>query len=140
MQPFIANTSRGDLTEITRAIGLLVGEDTVVELRALNVPGGGTVSGYFDGEQIRPCEQACIRAFVPKPLTSSSKAEGRFGKQDFVYIAQDDEYCCPAGQRLINRCKTIENGMTLSVYWSSDCAACLMKAQCTPGKERRVRR
>ena len=96
--------------------------------------------GYFDGEQIRACEQACIRAFVPKPLTSSSKADGRFGKQDFVYIAQDDEYRCPAGQRLINRCKTIENGMTLSVYWSSQCAACPMKAQCTPGKERRVRR
>src|SRR6187397_3195959 len=89
--------------------------------------------GYFDGEQIRACEQACIRAFVPKPLTSSSKAEGRFGKQDFVYIAQDDEYRCPAGQRLINRCKTIENGMTLSVYWTSRCAACPIKAQCTPG-------
>ena len=59
--------------------------------------------GYFDGEQIRACEQACIRAFVPKPLTSSSKAEGRFGKQDFVYIAQNDEYRCAAGQRLINR-------------------------------------
>jgi transposase len=67
--------------------------------------------GYFDGEQIRACEQACIRAFVPKPLTSSSKAEGRFGKQDFVYIAQNDEYRCPAGQRLINRCRIIENGM-----------------------------
>jgi hypothetical protein len=43
--------------------------------------------GYFDGEQIRACEQACIRAFVPKPQTSSSKAEGRFGKQDFVYTS-----------------------------------------------------
>ena len=96
--------------------------------------------GYFDGEQIRACEQAGISAFVPKPLTSGSKAEGRFGKQDFVYIAQDDEYRCPAGQRLINRFKTIENGMTLAVYWSSHCAACPMKAQCTPGKERRVRR
>ena len=55
-------------------------------------------------------------------------------------LQKDDEYRCPAGQRLINRCKTIENGMTLSVYWSSQCAACPMKAQCTPGKERRVRR
>ena len=23
--------------------------------------------------------------YVPKPLTSGAKAEGRFGKQDFVY-------------------------------------------------------
>jgi hypothetical protein len=30
--------------------------------------------------------------------------------------------------------------MTLHVYWTSVCAACPMKAQCTPGKERRARR
>jgi transposase len=96
--------------------------------------------GYFDGEQIRACDQAGITAFVPKPLTSGSKAEGRFGKQDFVYIAQDDEYRCPAGQRLIKRFQTIEDGMTLDVYWSSQCAACPIKAQCTSGKERRIRR
>ncbi len=59
--------------------------------------------GYFDGEEIRACEEDGITTFVPKPLTSGSKAEGRFGKQDFVYIAQDDEYRCPAGQRLIKR-------------------------------------
>jgi transposase len=96
--------------------------------------------GYFDGEEVRACEQAGITALVPKPLTSGSKAQGRFGKQDFVYIVQDDEYRCPAGQRLIKRFSTIEHAMTLHVYWSSVCAACPMKAQCTTGKERRVRR
>ena len=68
--------------------------------------------GFFDGEQIRACDELGITPFVPKPLTSGSKADGRFGKQDFVYIAQDDEYRCPAGQRLINRFSTAENGMT----------------------------
>jgi hypothetical protein len=96
--------------------------------------------GYFDGEEIKACKEAGITTFVPKPLTSGSKAEGRFGKQDFIYIAEDDEYRCPAGQRLINRFTTVENGMTLHVYWSSECPACPMKAQCTTGKERRVRR
>jgi hypothetical protein len=37
--------------------------------------------------KIVACEQAGITTFVPKPLTSSSKAEGRFGKQDFIYVA-----------------------------------------------------
>ena len=55
-------------------------------------------------------------AFVPKPLTSSSKADGRFDKQDFVYIAKDDEYRCPAGQRAIKRFTSIEKGMTLHRY------------------------
>ncbi len=51
-----------------------------------------------------------------KPLTSGSKAEGRFGKQDFIYAAQDDEYRCPAGQRLIKRFTSVENGMTLLYF------------------------
>ena len=55
---------------------------------------------------------------VPKPLTSNSKAEGRFDKLDFVYIAEDDEYRCPAGQRAIKCFTTIEHGMTLHKYWS----------------------
>jgi hypothetical protein len=96
--------------------------------------------GYFKGEEILACEAAGITAFVPKPLTSGSKAEGRFGKQDFVYIAEDDEYRCPAGQRLIKHYTTVADGMTLHCYWCSVCPACPMKAQCTLSKERRVKR
>ncbi len=40
--------------------------------------------GYFEGEQIRACDEANITTFVPKPQTSGSKAKGRFGKQDFI--------------------------------------------------------
>jgi len=96
--------------------------------------------GYFKGEEILACGQAGITAIVPKPLTSGSKAEGRFGKQDFVYVADDDEYRCPAGQRLIKRFTSVEDGMTLHSYWSSACPGCPLKAQCTTGKERRVKR
>ena len=56
--------------------------------------------GYFKGEEILECESVGITPFVPKPLTSGSKAVGRFGKQDFVYVAEDNTYRCPAGQRL----------------------------------------
>ena len=59
--------------------------------------------GYFEGEEILACEQAGITPYVPKPLTSGTKAEGRFGKQDFVYFADDDVYRCPAGERLTRR-------------------------------------
>ena len=34
---------------------------------------------------------------LPKPLTSGAKAAGRFGKQDFVYLPDEDVYRCPAG-------------------------------------------
>jgi transposase len=96
--------------------------------------------GYFKGEQILDCEQAGITPLVPKPLTSNSKADGRFDKRDFVYIAEDDEYRCPAGQRAIQRFTTIEHGMTLHKYWSSACPRCPLKAQCTPSHYRRITR
>jgi hypothetical protein len=59
--------------------------------------------GYFSNLEIKACEDAGITAFVPKPMTSNAKAQGRFGKADFIYIAKDDEYQCPAGQRAIYR-------------------------------------
>ena len=96
--------------------------------------------GYFSGDEILACDKAGITPFVPKPLNSNSKAEGRFGKPDFIYIASDDEYRCPAGQRLIKRFTTVEAGMTLDIYWSSARPRCPIKAQCTTGPERRVRR
>ena len=96
--------------------------------------------GYFKGEEILACQQAGITAFVPKPLTSGSKAAGRFGKQDFIYAADVDEYRCPAGQRLIRRFTSVEDGMTLHSYWSSGCQVCALHDQCTTGKERRVKR
>ena len=96
--------------------------------------------GYFKGEEILECEQAGINALVPKPLTSNSKADGRFDKRDFVYIREEDEYRCPAGQRAIRRYTSIENGMTLHRYWTSACPKCAIKAQCTPSDYRRITR
>lgn len=96
--------------------------------------------GYFKGDQIKKCDDAGIVAMVPKTMTSNSLAEGRFDKQDFIYIARDDEYRCPAGQRAIRRFTTVEAGMTLDVYWSSACPGCAIKAQCTSGAYRRIRR
>jgi len=96
--------------------------------------------GYFSGEEILECEQAGISALVPKPLTSNSKAEGRFDKRDFVYLPEADEYRCPAGQRAIHRFTSIENAMKLHKYWSSACPRCPIKAQCTPSDYRRITR
>jgi hypothetical protein len=57
--------------------------------------------GYFNGEEILACEQAGITVTLPKPMTSGAKSEGRFGKQDFVYLPAEDAYRCPAGEKLL---------------------------------------
>src|SRR3977135_2811309 len=53
--------------------------------------------GYYDSHEILACETVGITVTLPKPMTSSAKAAGRFGKQDFVYVAAGGVYSCPAG-------------------------------------------
>jgi transposase len=96
--------------------------------------------GYFSGPEIKACTEAGIMPLVPKPMTSGAKAEGRLSKADFVYIAKDDAYRCPAGQQAIYRMTTIEHGLRLHRYWSSACPRCLLKARCTPSDYRRITR
>ena len=96
--------------------------------------------GYYKGEEILACEQAGINALVPKSYTSNNLAKGQFDKRDFRYIAADDEYQCPAGQRAIRRFTTIENGQSIHKYWSSACPRCPIKAQCTSSDYRRIAR
>ena len=45
-----------------------------------------------------------------------------------------------AGERLTRRFASVEKGMTIQVYWTTRCSGCAFKAQCTTGKERRIRR
>jgi transposase len=96
--------------------------------------------GYFDSEEILACEEAGITVTLPKPMTSGAKAEGRFGKQDFVYVAGDDVYLCPAGERLAYRFTSEEAGKRMRRYWATTCLTCPLKPKCTTGRERRVPR
>jgi len=96
--------------------------------------------GYFNSPEILACEQADIIVTLPKPMTSGAKADGRFGKQDFVYLASEDVYRCPAGERLSYRFTREEAGKTVHRYWTTACPRCPLKAQCTPGMQRRITR
>ncbi len=96
--------------------------------------------GYFDSEEILACEEADIAVTLPKPLTSGAKAQGRFTKQDFRYLSDQDVYICPAGQRLTYRFTREEAGLAIRRYWTTVCPDCPMKALCTPSKQRRVSR
>jgi hypothetical protein len=73
-------------------------------------------------------------------MTSGINAKGRFGKQDFVYVAENDVYLCPAGEQLAYHYTNEEEGMTLRRYWTTACQGCALKGQCTTGKERRISR
>ena len=96
--------------------------------------------GYFDSQEILTCEDAGIAVTLPKPMTSGASARGRFGKQDFRYVAEEDVYLCPAGERLTYRFTKEESGLRLRRYWTNACRNCAIKHRCTPSPERRISR
>jgi transposase len=96
--------------------------------------------GYFNSPEILACEQANITVTLPKPMTSGAKSDGRFGKQDFVYLPAEDVYRCPAGEKLTYRYTNEEDGKMLRRYWTAACSSCPLKSRCTTGGERRITR
>jgi len=96
--------------------------------------------GYFNGEEIKACDDAGITVTLPKPMTSSAKSAGRFGKQDFGYLVDENVYRCPAGEKLKYRFTAEERGQKLHRCWTDACPTCPIKAQCTTGKQRRITR
>ena len=96
--------------------------------------------GYFSGEQILACDQSGIAVTLPKPMTSGIEAKGRFGKQDFVYLSDEDVYRCPAGEKLKYYYTNEEKGQELRRYWTNACRHCALKHRCTTGPQRRITR
>src|SRR5260370_2400097 len=56
--------------------------------------------GYYEGEEIKSCEEAGITVPLPKPQTSSAKPEGRFGNHDFLSVSPAHIYPLPPAQPL----------------------------------------
>ena len=80
------------------------------------------------------------RGHATKPQTSGAKSAGRFGKPDFVYLAKDDVYRCPAGEKLAHHFTADEDGQKMRIYLTKACRTCPFKDQCTTSNERRIKR
>jgi hypothetical protein len=96
--------------------------------------------GYFSSAQILACEEAGVTVTLPKPQTSGNRVKGRFVKQDFRYVASEDVYVCPAGEKLTYHYTNEEDGRVLRRYWTGACQTCAIRDRCTSGKERRITR
>ena len=100
------------------------------------------IAATSTGEEILACEPLGVTPYVPKPLTSGAKAEGRFGKQDFVYVAEDDDLSLSGWRTVLTwRFTSIEDGMNLHAYWTTSVRHCPLRPQCTTSKQpRRIKR
>jgi transposase len=124
-------SDRGQLRHMGERAGKAIAEDSIEAVAD---------RGYFSNDEIKACEEADITTYLPKPKTSNKRTQGYYSKDDFLYREQDDEYECPAGERLVKHSETTQNGLTIHKYWTNVCGRCALKANCTPGDERRVSR
>lgn len=94
--------------------------------------------GYYDGAEVKKCEQAGITVYVAKQQTSANRKLGLYTKEEFRYDPRKDCYECPAGKQLVYRSDNFELGRHIRYYSTNECRTCEIKQQCTRNK--RVRR
>ena len=97
-------------------------------------------AGYYKSEEILACQEKGMKVLVPKTDTSGKRTKQQFTRSQFIYDAENDEYRCPAGERLVLRGTATDKGKTLLVYRTFKCPGCRLKAQCTPAKDRKIQR
>jgi hypothetical protein len=95
--------------------------------------------GYYNGEEVKACEQSGMAVYVPKPNNSSNLKRGLFTKEDFIYDSQRDCYRCPAGKELTYRFDSVEQGRPVRCYEIFGCNSCELKSKCSINKKGRRR-
>ena len=99
--------------------------------------------GYFSRQDIKDTQDAGMTPLVPKGDTSGSEKKGIFNRSEFIYVASEDVYICPANKELQYRCTNIERGLVLKKYFLDimTCRECSLKPSCTKGVgQRRITR
>jgi transposase len=91
-------------------------------------------TGYYNGAQLKACEDDGILAYVPQAKRSNRlKAQGRFSHEAFSYVADADAYRCPAGELLTRTPSLKTNGSRREIRYVSRkavCDGCPLRGRC----------
>jgi transposase len=89
--------------------------------------------GYHKTEDFKDCEDNGITTYVAKPNNNHDQ-EGKFKKEAFIYLPEEDAFLCPAGKKLKGS-KPDEKGYKR--YRSHKaCKNCPVKKKCTTGQRK----
>lgn len=94
-------------------------------------------SGYYEGNQLKQCEDQQVTAYVAISDRSSVNTQGRYSRSRFTYNAESDTYSCPQGMSLRRYGRPHQiNNKTYARYKSkvSACKQCPLRAQCLTEK------
>ena len=93
--------------------------------------------GYFNSRDLGMRGGWHHLVTLPEAMTST---QGRFGKQDFRYVAAEDIYVCPAGEKLAYTARPRKTDWCCAATGPTSAQSCAIKPECTTGKERRITR
>ena len=91
-------------------------------------------AGYSNAETLEPVDQQGIRVIVPSEEQVHPEEIGPFDKSRFQYVAQEDVYICPAGQKLPCRCHEAERGRWAYGLLGKTCRQCEHFGVCTTSR------
>ena len=108
---------------------------TALSIWSMGIPIGAMRRLYaWLGDEFTPAVEAGMRAWL------DVNPQGKFGKHDFAYLAEQDVYRCPAGQLLAYWLTTVDGERTIRRYATKSCGSCPLKARCTTAKNRVISR
>jgi len=95
--------------------------------------------GYYDGQQVKQCEEENIAVHMNKPDTSRNAKKGYYSKKHFRYKSDTDTYICPANNSLHYSFDMTVKGRLYRYYSISKtiCRECPLKSKCYPGNGRK---
>ena len=95
---------------------------------------------YGFGPAVRSICEAGVKPHVSKSKQRGKHVDGIFGKEQFIYDADNDQLQCPAGHSLRRRTTHKRNRQIEYVGSKPVCAECALKPQCTRAPCRVVHR
>lgn len=97
-------------------------------------------AGYYEGEQIKRCEDQNITCYVAIPDKSKTiKGQGRYPREVFCYDPEKNIYVCPQGKTLRQQGKPYAKRHKQLIRYiskASECKHCPCRSRCLAGKSR----
>jgi transposase len=109
----------------------------VQELTGQRPEVAGADGGYYNGKKIEQMVTVARQVLVPARGQRRRPASKPFAKARFVYLASEDVYVCPAGQRLTCRRRCPDRGWREYQLDGGTCRACEHYRVCTKGRNGR---
>ena len=129
----VAHEVRSEVTDQNQLSGMALQAKEALAVETLEVAAD---TGYYDGDEVKRCQEAGITAFVAKAQTSVNVKRGLFTKEDFAYDTHSDTYTCPSGAQLTFRFEAVELGREIRYYALpvAVCRGCPLRERCTRNK------